>query len=384
MTNRNKILLITILTSFAFWIPIWLSFTQSKGIDTSAAYGTIALYSIVVVLLEYPTGVIGDTFSHKLSTMLGFLFMSIAFIVMILAAGAFQMTIGILILALGSSLVSGSDQAYFYSLTDEYKSFYPTMKNIGLVATLIGITLGTILYKFNPNLPLIMTALSFAGAFYLMATLPEEAHLTAGVKNTKNSNPFSVAKLGVKTFLQSHSLQALLIVYAIIFAFSNNLKWLYGNLLELIKLPVEYWGLLIAVFYLGRFVGIQMQRKLKGRKSTIALLVALANFVFLLGYILNPLLLPVVIFIIMVIIGAIETDLEIEIQEETPSDVRSSILSLKSLLGRFSAAVYISFAGLLAAPTSMTKLTLATFALILFAIGIQISSYIKKKEKVNL
>jgi hypothetical protein len=90
------------------------------------------------------------------------------------------------------------------------------------------------------------------------------------------------------------------------------------------------------------------------------------------------------IFIVMVIIGAIETDLELDLQEKVPNKVRSSILSLRSLLGRLSAAMYIFFIGSLSTTDSVNNLTLATFALILLAIGVQISAYIRHKETAKI
>lgn len=377
MSVKNRILLTTIFTSFAFWIPVWLPFAAQKNIDIGMAYSIIALYSTLVVLLEYPTGVIGDTYSHKASTMLGYLVTGISSMIMAFAGGIPAYVIGVALFALGTSLISGSDQSYFHSILPDYRNFYPTMKNAGLIATLFGISIGTLLFNVYGALPLLLNAFAFIIAFFAMMTLPNES--VAG-KDSKLANPFYIAKLGLKTFLTSRAIQSLLIIYAIIFAFSNNLKWLFGNLLDIIHLPVAYWGVLIAVFYLGRFVGIQIQKRLHGKKSTMILLIALANLIFILSFIYNPILIIAVIFLTMVVIGATETDLELDIQENTPNEVRSSILSLKSLLGRGAAALYIGLAGLLITPESSTKLTLVTFALILFAIGLQISNYVKRKE----
>ncbi|MFZ6022563.1 MAG: MFS transporter [Patescibacteria group bacterium] len=379
MTLKKKLLAISILTSFAFWIPIWLPFAELKQVPLGEAYGIIAVYSLAVVLLEYPTGVIGDTYSHKISTMLGYLITAVGSLFMAFAVGTWMLGLGTLVFALGTSLISGSDQAYMHDvLGNEYKPFYPNAKNVAMISTLLGITLGTFLFKINPLLPLLLNAFTFIAAFFILQTLPEtHSKPTEGEK----ANPFEKALEGITVFKNSTVLRGLLVVYAIIFAFSNNVKWLYGNLLDIVHIPVQYWGLLIAVFYLGRFVGVQIQKRISGKKATIALLVALANFVFLLGYIVHPILIPVMIFLVMIAVGAIETELELDIQEKTPSPVRSSILSLKSLLGRFSAAVYIFLAGLLSSSDSITKLTLATFALVLFAIGLQIHTYLKQKEK---
>lgn len=380
MTLKKKLLLISILTSFAFWIPIWLPFAELKQVSLGQAYGIVAIYSLAVVLLEYPTGVIGDTYSHKVSAMLGYLITAVGSLAMAFSVGAWMLGFGTLIFALGTSLISGSDQAYTHDLLkDEYKKFYPTAKNVGMIATLIGITLGTVLFKVNPLLPLLLNAFTFIGAFFIINTLPE-THIqqTVGEK----ANPFEKALEGISVFRSNLVLRSILIAYAIIFAFSNNVKWLYGNLLDIVHIPVQYWGLLIAVFYLGRFVGVQIQKKISGKKATIALLIALANFIFLLGYIVNPILIPIMIFLVMIAVGAIETELELDIQEKTPSPVRSSMLSLKSLLGRFSAAVYIFLAGLLSSSESITKLTLGTFALVLLVIGLQVHVYLKNKEKV--
>lgn len=379
MSLTTRLLLIGSLTSFAFWIPIWLPFAQNIGIETSSAYGIIAFYSILVVILEYPTGVIGDTYSHKSSTVLGFISLIIASIVMAFASNAFSLISGIALFALGTSLISGSDQAYYKSLLGEkFREFYPSFKNVCVVSTLVGVTLGTVLYSWHYMAPLLLNAAFFLVATLLLLSLPREERLKDPI--IENANPFTIAKKGLAVFFTSLSLRNLLIVYAVIFALSNNLKWLYGNILDLVNLPVTFWGIIIAFFYLGRVVGVQFQNRVKGKKAIIALTIALANLMFLLGFVYSPLLIILVVFLVMVIIGAVETDLELDIQENSPNEVRSSILSLKSLLGRGSAAVYISLAGILTSQESITKLTLATFAFILFAVGVQISQYLKEKE----
>lgn len=381
MTERNKALLVTILTSFAFWIPIWLPFIESKGISIGTAFTIIAIYSAAVILLEYPTGVIGDTYSHKFSVSLGFLIMAVANVFLAFASGVISLTFGVLVLAVGTTLISGSDQAYYHSLFGEsYRKEYRFLKNAGMVATIIGITLGSWFFTLAPILPLIANGLVIAIAFYIFSTMPEEESPKSSVP--QEVNPFVTAKSGIKLLLTNRVLQYILVVHAITFAFTNNLKWLHGNVLTLIKLPVEFWGLMIAVFYFGGLLGVTLHKKFEGLFSNTLILATVTILILSLGFSTHVLILPVVVFLIALLLNIVSTTIDLEIQESTPSSIRASVLSLKSLIGRAAAALYVTIIGILARPNSLLFIALATTTFFIIATW-YFYRYIKSKATTD-
>ena len=83
MTAVTKIKIAKILYNARFWAAISVLYMMSRGFTTGEAFFIGGWYYLFSLLLEYPTGVIGDRFSHRLSVTLGYL---------ILATGFFFMT----------------------------------------------------------------------------------------------------------------------------------------------------------------------------------------------------------------------------------------------------------------------------------------------------
>ena len=124
MTDLFRVKATRILTSCTFWISIVVFYFQSRDLSTEQVFQLVSLYSIAIVVFEYPTGVIGDFFSHKTSVTLGYLVTGIS--VFILGFdGSYLYYIFVLLLgALGISLISGSDTAVLHSVSKDFDKDY--------------------------------------------------------------------------------------------------------------------------------------------------------------------------------------------------------------------------------------------------------------------
>ena len=152
-----------------FWLGIWifyyLRFTNYAGI------GLIETVMITIMTLtEIPTGAIADIFGKKNTIFFSFIFFTIGIFLMGLAPNFSVLLISIILLAIGSSLYSGTIEALVYDTLkqnnneSQYPKIIAKIHSIQLLTPALCGALGGFLYKYNPRLPFIVNAFfHFAG-----------------------------------------------------------------------------------------------------------------------------------------------------------------------------------------------------------------------------
>jgi len=203
MNSLSRLKLAWILSSSAFWISVVIPFFNSKSIQSDQVFGIISVYYLFIVLLEYPTGVIGDYFSHKLSVSLGFIISCIALSITVFELPMILYYFALFLLALGASLVSGSNEALLYKLSDDFKRDLVNINSVVQIFVLISVTAGGFLGSININIPVILDALGYFMAFLLMLGIKE----TSGyVSKSIDDNIFSFALGGLKSLISNKKL----------------------------------------------------------------------------------------------------------------------------------------------------------------------------------
>jgi MFS family permease len=163
---QKNIKLAYLLTFFRFswfWLGIWifyyLRFTNYAGI------GLIETVMIAIMTLaEIPTGAIADIFGKKNTIFFSFIFFTIGIFLMGIAPNFSALLISIILLAVGSSLYSGTIESLVYDSLkqDNNESFYPKViakiHSIQLLTPALCGAIGGILYKYNPQLPFIINS----------------------------------------------------------------------------------------------------------------------------------------------------------------------------------------------------------------------------------
>jgi MFS family permease len=168
MKDITKIKIAQILPSGVFWVPIIISYFQFRGLSLETAYYLVSLYQIFIVILEYPTGVIGDYFSHKLSLTLGYVVVFAAFIMMGFELSIFIYGLVLFVAASGVSLISGSNDAVLMNISKDFDKDFRNIRTYSIAYSIISIALGGVLYKIHPVVPIWASAISFFAAFGLV------------------------------------------------------------------------------------------------------------------------------------------------------------------------------------------------------------------------
>lgn len=104
-----------VLAGFVLNRGVFLLFLADKGMSVTEIALYQALYNIATVVLELPTGLVGDFFGKKFSIQVGVLLLFFHTAGMLLLSGPFLVALS-LVEALAYSLQSGSEQALLFEI----------------------------------------------------------------------------------------------------------------------------------------------------------------------------------------------------------------------------------------------------------------------------
>jgi MFS family permease len=343
MSNLLKFKIAKYLSSINFFLPVVLIYMQSRGFSVDKALLLVTIHSVNIIVLEYPTGIIGDYFSHRISVILGYFLTGIALFLLSTQATFSIYVIYISIYSLGLSLISGSDVALLHSLSKKFTKDISHINAISLLIAVISIVLGSFIAKFSLALTVRLTATSFILASIFLTFIKENKK--AQIKSEQSANIFHLAKKGLLFILHTKNLYFPLLVSSGMGAFYLSLKWIYNPYFESFNIPTIFWGSFIGIGVILTAISTKLYpkfRKISLTKAFSVLIIA----TFLSGFVFLPVI-PLFFFLIIHFMqGFINTKIDIVLNQEIKDDsLRAGTLSFRSLASRLGQAVYIFLAG---------------------------------------
>jgi MFS family permease len=358
MSEVTKVKIARILASSPFWMSIIVIYFNYRGVPLPEVYKIVSFYSICIVLFEYPTGVVGDYFSHKLSVALGYFISMLAMFLSTMRGGSIFYYGVLALLALGVSLVSGSDTALLHKVSTDFKKDASSLKSISMFWVLATIAIGGFLGKYSLILPIYFTAATYLLAFVVLLFVKENSK-----DISHEGNIFDKAKEGIIYIKDSKQLVTIILLNTLISAIFLSMKWVYNPFFEKLRIDIQWWGLLISFATVANILGVLLYKKTKNSNIILPFVTLIASFAF---SALNSGVVPLSAFFFAHFIGGgfIETYFEVDINKHLKDSIRASVLSFTSLLIRLSSAIYIYVMGLIVAGYSLTTLFLFTTTLI--------------------
>ena len=114
---QRNVWLVLIMSSvrvFLVVMPVIVPFFQSKGLSMQDVFVLQALFMLMVLVLEVPSGYVADLFGRKGALVAGALFCGLGHSALLVAEGFWDLVLFEACLALARSLVSGADLAIAY------------------------------------------------------------------------------------------------------------------------------------------------------------------------------------------------------------------------------------------------------------------------------
>jgi MFS family permease len=112
--NLVRTLMLGFFQVFLVIMPIAVPFFQSKGLSMQEVFSLQALFALVVLITEVPSGYVADLVGRKQTLVMGAVFCGIGHTLLLGADGFWTLAMFEIALGIGHSLVSGADIALLY------------------------------------------------------------------------------------------------------------------------------------------------------------------------------------------------------------------------------------------------------------------------------
>lgn len=112
--NRHRVLWLAFSQVFMVIMPIAVPFFQSKGLSMQEVFSLQAVFALLVLVTEVPSGYVADRLGRRRTLLIGGLFAGIGHSLLLVADGFWTLVLFEAALAVSHSLVSGADLALAY------------------------------------------------------------------------------------------------------------------------------------------------------------------------------------------------------------------------------------------------------------------------------
>jgi MFS family permease len=170
--------------AFSFFVGFYIAtgttvlFERRLGLSFAQIFTLDAIYMLMFILFEIPSGALADLIGRKKAILAGLFTLTLAALVTGNAQNFLHLFLSFFIWALGFSLISGSSDALLYDSLKSEKLYHRTsgralfFSTIGLAFA--GVT-GPLLFAQHFRLPYLFSALPFAAALFVMIFYREPA-----------------------------------------------------------------------------------------------------------------------------------------------------------------------------------------------------------------
>lgn len=325
-------------------MPILFLFYKENGLATQELFILKAFYSVSIVVLEVPSGYLGDVWGRKATLILGSILGFAGFTLYCAASGFWTFLACEIILGAGQSFISGADSAMLYDSLQaagkekNYLKYEGKMISAGNFAEAVAAPLGVLIAFASLRTPFFFQAVIAFTAVPAAITLVEPERKKI-IGYTSIRQLFKIVRFSL---IEDLPLRSAILYSSIMGTATLAMAWFAQPYFDYLALPLIFYGILFPVLNLiTGLVSVHAWQieKIFGRKAVMfAIATGIGG-----GYILMGLAggLSGLIFLFMFygIRGVATPVLRNQINEITPSDIRATVLSVRSLIIRLTFAI---------------------------------------------
>jgi MFS family permease len=352
-------------------IPVIVIFFQENGLDMFEIYVLQAVFALSVAALEVPGGLVADRVGKRKSLVMGFAIGAGAWVLYAMGHGFWTFLVAECILAVGASLISGSDSALLYDTLkaldreSEFEEQEGRARGYMMITFAVCNILGGWIGSTSTRATLWAELVGPILAIFILVRMVE-------VQPTTRDKTLADAWQGYRSlvsdstrFLRRHSYVRWHVVLMSLFIASGTLLlWTYQPYMEVCGLPIWGFGVAFASFNLVSAGASRMAHKLEPalgpRKTLVLLMVLEVATPLLMAILLHPAAF-MAIWCHQLVRGSGRPILHAHILKFTFADKRATVLSFVSLSGRLLFAVVAPAVGWIAKVTSI-QFTLSILA----------------------
>lgn len=368
--TRMKILYLCL--GMMFWYGIEQVFLNDIMQDSSARAAVTIVFTIGMLLLDIPGGIIADKYGRRNALVIGCLVLPLSLVVLALSTTLFVYCVGTLLYAAYWSLCNGTVQALVYdhlSSTDEhhlYAKHQGSVSGFGYIgAAVANLSSGFIAHSLGLRAPYLLSLVPAAIALYIAITTQE------GLRNkTTEHAPTSLTKYYtslLRTIQRSpiagiYALQWIVGLLAFLSIGEFGQVFILAHGVSTIELGI-LWAIVAIVSAIALHYAHRVQPYLN---QTIAVYILI-----LLALYFGSTAIGIVLFMLFYAwTDVVNNVTETELQHVTPSSVRATVISSVTFIGNIIAIPVILLfnvlqkSGTIFSATSYTAMILAGILLV--------------------
>lgn len=339
-----------------FHIPIIVLFWQDLGLSMFEIMILQSIFSIAMVMFEFPSGVFADMFGRRLALILAALSNLIGIVIYCFAEGFYSLLAAELFIAGFIAMQSGADSAFLFDWlkTEQREDEFPRVfGNLIFYSTLfaaVAQVIGGFVASIDLRLTIYLCVPFVFLAFLASTQLTNPTVILSGRDNDDTQAPgLSVQLTAVVRTIQRDNILLWVIIYAgVIFSFNLAGLWLYQPYFSLTGINLMYFGVVFASFQVVSAYAGKYYYLVKARSQTTYILLALILLTCGASILLGSLLFLfsfTLIFLHQVVRGFYKIIFNDVVNQRVGSDVRASVLSIQSLGGRLFSALLMPILG---------------------------------------
>ena len=337
--NIRKLYLIKIAKWFMLTMPILMIFYQDLGFSAEQSFQLKAFYSISIVIFEIPSGYLADIFGRRKTIIMGSILGTAGFAIYAVFSGFIAFLVAEIILGIGQSFISGADSALIYDSLkadkreNEYVKFEGRNFSVGNFSEAIAGFLGGALAGISLRLPFVFqTGVAFIAI--PAAIMLVEPHIISAKKHLRFKDILNIVHFAL---IKNKSLRWNLIYSAIIGSATLTMAWIYPLYLKELGLSEIKIGttsmILNLLVGLTTLVAYKIEKRLRP-KATVWFTTLIISGGFILAGWFNSYLIFIILAFFYFARGIASPVLKDYINRITSSDIRATVLSIRSLIIR--------------------------------------------------
>ena len=298
-----------------------------------------SVFALSILLFEIPTGVFSDLVSRKKTLLIAEIFLFFGVLIFALAQSFLHIIISQIVFGIAVATISGTDSAFLFDTLralgreDEHKKILGKITSFFLVTIAAGQIIGGFLGTVDLRLPLLLSIPIPLIRIILILFLTEPPR-----ENLRNApSPFSHTTSAIKWIFSSR-IVAFLIFSSMVIALAGKISLqTFNPYMEIIDIPIIYWGILMAVFnLLAAVIARQthfIEKKLGSMNSFIFIFI-----IWILGFVLMAKMHIFLAFLWPSLHWVMRPFRDIffsdEINKRTESSKRATVLSMTNFAGQ--------------------------------------------------
>jgi MFS family permease len=328
---------------FYFISPVVVFFYQQRGLDYFQILSLESILVLFIFLFEVPTGIFADRYGKRTAIILGVALRFIQLVIFLFAKNFFLFAFSFALYGISITLFSGTLEALIYDYLKQ-KNDVNLMKEamgnygfFGFIPAVIAPVVGSFIAKDLSSDQ--FKILIFMSITTTIIGLIISFFIEKSDDHAPDKNPFTILKKGVKIIRENRSL--LRIVWLSIFTnpFAFVIMYLVQPYFKISGVNIALFGAIMAAAHL--LSGISQKyaytvEKVFGIKWGTLLVTCLPAFIYLMmAFIFHPIF-SVILFWILEFIIWIRIPIFSDYKNgHIPDEIRSTVLSVISLLGSF-------------------------------------------------